>query len=62
MTRRTSEILQEQLEAERAENKRLRAACFLALDALRCATQQDYSGIYPSIGALKLALTSQEVA
>lgn len=61
MTRRTSEILQEQLEAERAENKRLRAACFLALDALRCATQQDYSSVYQSIGALKSAL-SQEVS
>lgn len=60
MTRRTSEILQEQLEAERAENKRLRAACFLALDALRCATQQDYSRVYESIAALKSAL-SQEV-
>ena len=62
MTRRTSEILMEQLEAERAENKRLRSAAAQALDALRCALQQDYSLIYPSIGALKSALTSQEVA
>lgn len=62
MTRRTSEILQEQLEAERAENKRLRAAAAQALDALRCALQQDYSSVYQSIGALKSALTSQEVA